>query len=322
MKYSEIVIMLGNKCTAECKICCINSTYKCNQKNDFFRLKEFVLSSKDVEEIKVINFSGGEVFLYFNELVELIKCCKSINKTPTIITNGYWAYKYQIAQQKLSILREAGLINIGISYDEFHAEYINIKNIRNIIKSAKSLDMKVSIQSAITVNSSISKWVDFLGQDLVDVTLNFISCDQVGRAKEMINNNMFIRNTMPEGCICRKGGTFSIFYDGNVWPCCAPYVTTTNLCIGNIYNNIHTVNDALDKLQSNIFLKILRNKGFDYFIKTVVDKDLFDIPDKVISACELCSIIFNNEKIKRIYPFIIQNLINDSQNVRLKKIEL
>ncbi len=311
MNYSEIVVLLGNKCTAECEMCCLDANIHCDKELELNRIKEFVLSAKELDNIRIFNFSGGEAFLYYDTLLELVKCCKSINKYSTVITNGFWAKDYNTTYEKIKTLKESGLDSLGVSYDQFHEKYISVKNIKNILKASKILGIPISIQSVIVSELNNNEWVNKIGSDLVDVSINFIGCDPVGRASRFLDNNCYIRETVSRGCICRKSGTLCVSYDGRIWPCCAPFVFTTDISVGNIYNNVRTVSDALNKLEDNLILKVLRNKGFDFFIDIMNEKNLMRIPNKVISSCEICSMLFKKDMIKEMYPYVTEKLFSD-----------
>jgi YydG family peptide modification radical SAM enzyme len=314
-----MVVILGNKCTAKCEMCCLNASPQCNEKIDYKQISEYILSSKEMPEIKIIHFSGGEAFLYYKDLLSLIRLCTDIEKSTSVITNGFWATNYEITLQRLKQLKEAGLYAIGVSYDEFHAKFISINNIKNILRASKELDLRTSVQAVIINGSENGDWIDMLGEDIADVIVNFITCDNVGEATINLNDSQFIRNIRSDGCVCRKGGTFSVLYDGSVWPCCSPSVYETELVVGNIHNNSKTVKATYDRLRSNLILKVLRNRGFDYF-KELSNKYLdLEVPDKVISSCELCKLFFSRENIEKITPVLIKQLNDEKTN---KKIEV
>lgn len=322
MNYSEIVILLGNRCTAECEMCCLDASINGEKVLNIDLVKKFIISAKDLENIRVINFSGGEAFLYYEDLIELIKCCKSINRYSTVITNGFWAIDSNTTFEKMQALKQAGLGSLGLSYDQFHKKYINIENIKRILRVAKNLDMRISIQSVMIKGDFGYKWIEELGNDLVDTSINFMSCDPVGRAIKYLNCNNYIREKDLKGCICRKGGTFCISFDGRVLPCCSPFVFTTSFNSGNIYQNITTVRDALNCLEDNLILKVMRNKGFDFFVDIVKKNNLMRLENKVISSCEICSMLFNEKMIHKLYPYIIEKLDHDPNCKWRRKYEL
>lgn len=145
--------------------------------------------------------------------------------------------------------------------------------------------------------------IDNLLPDILDIDVAFFACQPVGRAKNKFRDEQFIRDREPVKCFCKKGGTFSIDSLGNVWPCCSPYVLSTQLCVGNLYHS--GIKQTYQSLENNIFLKLLRNHGFDYFIKIVQNFYLdIEIPDKIISPCELCGLFFNQKNMLKFLPYV------------------
>jgi len=306
MRYTNIVIALGNKCTAACNCCCFEANSNGKALLQEKSLIRFIESSKSVPNISCFHFSGGEVFLHYEYLKRLIRVCSKIEKKTTVITNGYWAYDYDTTFNKLKELKDEGLGAIGISYDEFHKEYIPLQNIRNYIRASKKLGFRPSIQVTFTKSSNNGEWIDQLGEDLVDVIINFMPCDNVGRATKCIDNKDFLYHSIEDDRkLCRKGGTFSVLYDGTIWPCCSPKVYFSNLCLGNIEEL--SVSDVLESLESNKYLKKIRRESFEYFINLSKKYNIVDIPNNVISACDLCGIFFNKSAQKKFEKYMGKN---------------
>ena len=302
MIYDSMGIILTNKCDAVCEHCC----FSCSPKSNLTMPREMVFrcieQSKEIAAINQIGFSGGEAFLIFDDLLEYVEAVHKTNRTSTVMTNGQWASSYELAYTRLKKLKDAGLVGIGISYDEFHQKYVSPEKIANVIRAAKSLGLSTKLQGAVIQGSRLGNAIDDLMPDVLDLQFSVFACYPVGRAKNTIADNQYIRNTSPRHRFCRKASTFSIDVSGNVWPCCVPVVRESDLSVGNIYQ------DELVKiyanLQNNIFLKLLRNHGFDFFLD-IAEKELkLDIPDRVISSCELCSYLFSSSNIYRFLPYL------------------
>lgn len=306
MNYETVGFMLTRKCNASCRMCCISSDPHCTEKLDTLDIKKYILSTKDVPGIRGISFTGGEPFLYYSSLKDLILYAVEAGKQVTVITNGFWASDYDDTEQRLEELKELGLKVLGISYDEFHREYVPVQNIKNILRAANSLDLPITINTILLKTSSMGALLDDLGEDIVDVRFIPFSCMPVGKAKNEIPYDQYIRHTSPKGCACRKGGVFSIDYKGDIYPCCSPYVYETQLCIGN-YSEMD-VQTTLKKIKNNHILYMLRRYGFDYFLDIAENKLHIEIPETLISPCELCSLFFRKENIVKFYPYIYETL--------------
>lgn len=103
MKYNSIGVMLNRECNANCEICCFECVNGDKKIIDINAIKTFIKTAKNVNEIKSIGISGGEPFLAYNELIEVIKCAHECNKNISIITNGSWGQSYKSAKEIINV---------------------------------------------------------------------------------------------------------------------------------------------------------------------------------------------------------------------------
>ena len=88
-----------------------------------------------------IHITGGEPFLYWDRLVEILREAKKYNlgTVDMIETNGFWAADEEIIKDRLKILDELGVSRLKISCDPFHQEYVAIEPVRRLAKTAKEI---------------------------------------------------------------------------------------------------------------------------------------------------------------------------------------
>lgn len=304
MHYSTIGLMLTNRCTANCSICC----FQCTPDNTGIINKadamRFIQSASEVNDIDTIAFTGGEAFLCFDLLKELAVLAKDTGKECTVLTNAYWANNESSAKLKLKELKNIGLVDVGISYDEYHKSYIPIKNVINYIRAAKSVDCMAVIQSIVSSEPDLG-WINEIGPDLADAVLKFIPLYPVGGAEEM-DTGLIHKGRSHQSCLCRKSGSMFVEYDGTIWPCCSPFVQKTVLSVGNI--KTQDVPVTLQKLKKHIVLNRLRRYGFDYFLDLIRQHNIpIKIPDSIVSSCELCATLFNQENYIKFFPYVFEN---------------
>ena len=81
-----------------------------------------------------IHITGGEPFLYWEHLQEILKEAKKNNlgRVDLIETNGFWATDEKIARQRLRRLDELGMYRFKISTDPFHQEYVDTEPVRRL----------------------------------------------------------------------------------------------------------------------------------------------------------------------------------------------
>lgn len=307
MNYNTIGISISKQCTAKCKICCVSANMCESDELSERQIEYYLQDLKDIDSIKMVCFSGGEVFLKYEKLLQLVKYVNKCSKQVAVVTNCFWAYDQESTYSKLKRLSDNGLNELTISYDVFHEEYIEILNIKNVITVCHKLNIPVSIQTVILNHSKNEEWINKLGCQLQDVKINYVPAYPVGNAEKNFAYEHFIRNTKKKGLFCRKNGSFSIEADGTIYPCCSPYIVKTALIIGNIHDNI-TLMDTYEKLEKHMILFMLRNYGFDFFVNVAAKLNI-EVPDKLIASCELCAIFFNKNNIKKFIPYIKQFLV-------------
>lgn len=306
MRYDSLGLILTNKCNAVCDHCC----FSCSPAETKVLPSSIVFScikdSKNIPEITQIGFSGGEPFLIYDNLLEYVSLVQETGRGATVTTNCQWATTYDIAYEKLKSLKVAGLIGLGISYDEFHQKFVDKNNLLNTLQAAKALGLSTKVQAAVLKDTKPGDIINKLWPDIIDIAFSAYSCYPVGRAKEKISGDCYIRNTLSHNRFCRKSSTFSIDVNGDAWPCCVPAINETELSIGNVFDV--GVEQIYKNLKENVFLKLLRNRGFDYFIEIAREDLHLDIPQKVISSCELCMKFFSSENFYRFIPFLRKRL--------------
>ena len=88
-----------------------------------------------------IHLTGGEPFLYFDYLCELLKTSQKQNlgKVDMIETNGFWAADNKLIEQKLKTLDKLGMNKLKISCDPFHQEFVDIEPVKRLAKAAEEL---------------------------------------------------------------------------------------------------------------------------------------------------------------------------------------
>lgn len=302
MHYSTIGVALTQKCTANCSVCCFECNPNRTEAIDLEQLTAYIQSSKTVGSIDTISFTGGEAFLLYDKLIELSKLCVQAGKNTTVITNGFWANSQESAETKMLVLKQAGVGEIAVSYDEFHGEYIPVQNIVNYIKAAKKCNLPPVIQSIVQKKPNLN-WLSDIGSDLSDAIVHFIPFYSVGAAKKTCSE-MIAKPNSVQNCLCRKTGAYSVLYDGTIWPCCSPYVQETALSVGNIKSE--TVQSTLDKFENHIILRNLRRYGFDFYLNSIKRYNIdIAIPDSIVSSCELCALLFSHENIEKFFPAIL-----------------
>lgn len=135
-------LLLTYKCNCSCEFC----YYNCSPQKDGLMSKDIFISSwQSLKAIAgdsaKIHITGGEPFLYFDYLCELLETAQKLNlgKVDTIETNGFWAENKTDIEKKLRILDTLGMHRLKISCDPFHQEFVDIELVKRLAEIAKEL---------------------------------------------------------------------------------------------------------------------------------------------------------------------------------------
>lgn len=306
MCYDTLAFTLHRTCNASCSICCFSSDPDCKEKLNIKRIKEYIDEAKDIDQIKTISFTGGEPFLDYDNLIELVYYAYVANKRITVITNGFWATDYEKTFEMMYRLKQCGLKHLSLSHDLYHKEFIKTENIKNILKVAAKLNIPTSIAIAKMKNEEVGKIIDEIGSDIYTASLKVGPCLPIGRATNNFSNEDFDRTLKSKDAKCMYGKNLAVCYDGTIYPCCSQVVIETGLGIGN-FEDI-SLKDALKKLKNNALLYFLRNSNMDFYTNFAKEKLKMEIPDYVVNPCELCAILFKNDNLNMFYDYVIENI--------------
>jgi MoaA/NifB/PqqE/SkfB family radical SAM enzyme len=132
-------LLLTYKCNCRCEFC----YYNCSPEKEGLMTVDAAincwLSLKKLSgDSAKIHLTGGEPFLYFDRLCEILRTAKKENlgKIDLIETNGFWAENEKIIKERLKMLDELGMVRFKISCDVFHQEYVDIEPVQRLAKTA------------------------------------------------------------------------------------------------------------------------------------------------------------------------------------------
>ena len=135
-------LLLTYKCNAKCEFC----YYNCSPQQGGLMPVEIAINAwQSLKELAgdnaKIHITGGEPFLYWEYLLEILREAKNNNLGPVdmIETNGFWAVDEKIVKERIKLLDELGMSRLKISCDPFHQEYVDIELVRRLAKTAKEV---------------------------------------------------------------------------------------------------------------------------------------------------------------------------------------
>lgn len=250
-----------------------------------------------MESLESVWTHGGEPFLYFDYLEQIIKAAKKLEiPKKGVITNSFFAKTEKLAKKKLEGLKEAGLTSITFSCDSFHQEFIPIEYVKNALISAveigfDSIFVDTYFIESITVENQFNKItiknLDKLGEiETVDyhrLTMSVEGCGteltQYIKSKTNLPSGKCPVPFWIEGDL-ENPKTIEIDSEGNVTLC-------PGICIGNI-NNISLTEIVQNyDVEKHLILSVVWKEG-PIGLLQVAKKQGFQINQNFVNECHLC----------------------------------
>jgi organic radical activating enzyme len=140
--WSSAGLMLTYKCNCVCEFCYYNC---CPDKGGLMPVDTAISAWRSLKILAgdgaKIHITGGEPFLYWEHLLEILKegQRQNLGQVDLIETNGFWATSEKIVRQRLEKLDELGMNRFKVSTDPFHQEYVDIGPVRRLAEMAAEI---------------------------------------------------------------------------------------------------------------------------------------------------------------------------------------
>lgn len=291
MRSYALGIIYTRKCNSKCKICGMSSSPHIDSKLDVDEAKEYIDISSEVfmKKKPIIAISGGEPFLFLDEIKKIIRYCnKNKSRRISITSNGFWARDYEETLNIMNELDKIGLDHLRISSDIYHNEYVPYNNIKNIMDASKSVFFRVNITNTVIGNDySISEIVENLQESLFGIDIVQSPGHPIGRALNYFNESDFYYNSLSS--ICKEQGMITIDADANVYPCGSIWSFNKNRVMGNA--RVENLKDIILKVENDKHSNFIAEHGIKPYIEYI--QDSYELEDKFVDDCHACGYIFN-----------------------------
>lgn len=256
-----------------------------------------------------VHITGGEPFLYFDRLVEIMQQARQLGLTPveTIETNAGWPGSQAEIAEKLRQLDELGMDRLKISWDAFHEEFIDIESVRRLISIAREIlgpdRVLVRWEKHLDHPTGIRNMDDSDRQTVLKEALHSDPCRLTGRAADelaVLSEQHPVENFVSKNCQTALLGSKGVHVDpdGHVF---------NGQCSGMMVGNVNQT--PLDEIWKSFdpekgdFWQILYENGP---IGLLDHPNAGDYPkqDRYSSKCHLCTDIrrffFDNGRFSQI----------------------
>ncbi|NQX11429.1 YydG family peptide radical SAM peptide maturase [Microbacteriaceae bacterium VKM Ac-2855] len=302
----SVGINFDAKCNMRCAHCCVSSSPDASANlND--ELVDHILDDLfQNPEVREIGLTGGEPLIRKARTLEVMKRITDTGRAVTCVSNGFWAVTRKAADRVFAELEAAGLRKLTISYDDFHAPYIKPQRIKNLLEASRESNIHVILNMCVSRSNNSNALLEALGDSILGIQVTKFPAVPAGEARKF-DESEFQRRPITEKMLRCPGLQVIYHNDGKVYPCCSPAIFDTNMTLGDV--GAEPYKKTVEKIRRNALLGIMQREGFQWFIDAIREVNP-SAPaatvTEVVSACELCSVIFlDEESIALIQPKVL-----------------
>ena len=324
LNIEEVGLVITLRCTSRCRICGTSSHPGHTAVMPLEKGTEYLNQISSVPSIKLVGFTGGEPFLFFDKLSELMGHTQSLGLVSKVATNAFWAKTFKDARAALAQLKNNGLEILCISADTYHQEFIPVKRVMNAIGAALELEINLAITfihgpghgegfdnfvEALQKSGFADRLIfmrnmdqplrQFMGANYFKVRSQFrdrilirestVLC--AGRAQEFKDECYFsdVDELSKQPCI-HAGRIMAVLPSGRLLWCCSPAAFDDNsFHVGDL--NSESFDTLLKKVRKDSVIEYLATQGPYYMMKSLKELGChFD--DKYSGDCHLCAQMF------------------------------
>ena len=147
LKLKGVHFLLTYRCDLECEHCFVWGSPKAKGVFTIKQIKNILDEAKKLKTVDSVSLEGGEPFLYYPIMMKAIEEAVKLGFKIEVLSNCYWASSPEDAMEWLRPMVEAKRVELDLSSDLYHGESWQIEEVKNAVKAARGLDMKVGILS-------------------------------------------------------------------------------------------------------------------------------------------------------------------------------
>jgi len=276
----EVTFRLTYHCNISCRHCYNNSgPHAKGQRIELNAMRAIVDQMPDAG-IGALNLTGGEPFLYPDDLLAIIAAGRAARLSAiTILTNGFWATTPEKADETLSRLVAAGFMQeprdrLQVGAGTYHQEFIEFDRICVLAKSYHRMfgrPLSASFELAPDGNRTatereIRSRLAAAGATYC-IRLRFRTITAVGRARGLAHAEL-----NPFDSPCPSINQIVFDPDGSARPCCGQNNENHGVKIGSL--KLHQLRDLVKRMQNDPILQFLaRNPISSIFEHVEVERN-------------------------------------------------
>lgn len=200
----------------------------------------------------------------------------------------------QSAKDTFSKLETLNVTNLTISYDDFHAPFVSVERIQNVLIASKASSIPTILNMCVSKTKTSLDLLDRLGEAVLGVKVTRFPVIPCGTGKNIPVEDLYLQSV--EHMSLRCPGFEIIYYnDGNVYPCCSPPIFDTGMHLGKIGSTDHE--GFTKRVERNELLAAIQKLGLGWFlqkIRELAPESRLAGLKEAVSVCDVCTQILSD----------------------------
>jgi organic radical activating enzyme len=156
LELKGVHFLLTYRCDLECDHCFVWGSPKAKGVFTLKQIRNILTEAKKLGTVNYVSIEGGEPFLYYPIMIKTAEEAANLGFRVEILSNCYWATCPEDAVEWLIAIAKAKNIELSLSSDFYHGESWETAEVKNAVKAANALNMKVGILAVKYPNTDVS----------------------------------------------------------------------------------------------------------------------------------------------------------------------
>ena len=293
------------QCPLRCDFCCYSCHPKRTERMPVELAIDLVRQAARLGVFTDVAFTGGEPFLWFDELLAVSEVLLEVGMPFYAVSSGHWGADGDEAVNIVKTLAGRGMRKLSLSTDPSHARFVPPTSVVNAALAAAGEGLKVHVTGAfVDPSASLEAFVPALvGIPNVTLTTQRVAPAGRGRKQRAAWERRCEGTVEQVRCYRPVYHDVVFFWDGDAYPCCSVFNREIDgIRLGNAYED--SLKTLWERAEGSMLLRVMKRAGFQHLYDVLVDLDptlARRLPplDPSVGACRLCRDIFSDVELAR-----------------------
>ena len=302
-------LVYGFACPNRCEFCCHDAEEYGRGKLSPAEAIDWILQAARLPSIRRVIFTGGEPFLYFDELLEVLRQTANGGLPMRIVTSAHWAESVERAHEMLAPLHAHGLDELSVSTDPAHQAFVPVAFAENALRAGNELGI---VTEVVGVSWDPKARVDdFLKVPEGTRKLTRLALPRgPSRDREIAPADYCLTADRFLACRGFDRYDFTVYPDGRFYPCCSGGSNIKGeLAVGNLREA--PLAELVARSHAYGYTRVVMSLGIACLYELAARRFpeiAARLPDResYLSCCDLCARVHGDARLRELIAPVVE----------------